>query len=416
MVIRLEVVTGTLAGQTFEFAEADTFILGRGEQAHGRLLGDPGVSRLHCLIEFHPQTVPPAARLRDMGSTNGVRVNGQRYGGREDGAVMEVDLRDGDVVRISESALVVHMRPPEPAMRPTGFADIINDALGPRQHLGPPDIPGYEIGAKVGQGNSGVVYRARRKVDGREVAVKLLRASGDGDQAMEWDRFAREIAVTRQVRHENIVEFIDAGPLPVGLFMALEFLSGGTLQELLKAAPKGLPPETAFPIMEQMLAGIALAHQFGVVHRDIKPGNVLFQLRPDGRRVAKISDLGLAKHCQQAGVSDFTATGSGGGTPAYMAPEQITQFRHAKPAADVFSLSATFYEMLCGEVIYNFRRGKDYFTTILEGDIIPLARRETTLPVEWIRLIDTGLAFDPVRRFDDAGAMLEEFRRIPKPY
>lgn len=424
MAVHIEVTGGPLTGTKFNFEEPESFIFGRGDKVNCQIVDDPGVSRFHFLIEARP----PLARLQDLGSTNGVYVNEVKYGGRAPGAVMETDLNHGDVIRVGRSTMCFTVDGAGgPAMEPPagrrvadgipgpgrsgGFSSIINVAADGSERAGPPDIPGYGDFAPIGKGSMGVVYRAARLEDGRPVAVKLVKASGKTGEAV-WGRFSREIEITKSFRHPNVVEFIDAGKLDHELYLIIEFMAGGDLSRMLKKLPGPMPLADAVSVMRQVLAGMAEAHRNDIVHRDIKPANVLF-LDPEAT-VAKISDLGLAKRI--ADESSFTVTGSGGGTPSYMAPEQVTQLRHAKPVSDVFSLAATFYELLTRKPAYNFSKGKNFMSTILAGDIVPLEDRiqdlSDPLPPPLMELIMRGLSTIQEDRFPDAGAMLEALEAL----
>ncbi|MDR1534069.1 MAG: protein kinase [Planctomycetota bacterium] len=404
MAASVEILSGPLAGNKFEFADPGTLVFGRGEKADCLLPDDPGISRRHFLIEF----AATSARLRDLGSANGVEVNGTRYGGRDQGRAQSVELRDGDRIRVGKFVLLFRTGavplPCPPGPGKLGLMSLIGLAGGLESR--PPAIPGYDGLERIGRGAAGVVYRARRIEDGRRVAIKTLNRPPAGDLDAGRERFSREIEITRGLRHENVVEFLDAGYLEKSLYLILEFMAGGDLAIRLKKHPAGLPVGQSLAIMRQILSGMALAHRNGVVHRDIKPGNILFA-DPEAT-VAKVADLGMAKTLSHA--SSLTMTGSGGGTPSYMAPEQITNFRHSTPASDVFSLAATFYKMLTNEAAYNFLPGREYLDTIIDGDIVPIQTRAPfvsgSLPRPLAELIMRGVSPNPEDRFPDAGAML----------
>jgi serine/threonine-protein kinase len=396
-----------MAGKIYDFSSPDAFIFGRSDKAHCQILTDPVVSRLHFMIEFDP----PAARLKDLGSTNGVSVNGVKYGGRTGDAPKAVDLRDGDRIRVGGSIIVFRVKgdaglalesPPGGGFSLAAMVNAMENRVG----SGPPVIPGYDGLSKVNAGSAGVVYKARRLEDDRQVAIKVMKIAAGRAQDAMWIRFSREIEITRFIRHPNVVEFLDAGRIENGLYLAMEYMAGGDLSERLEKYPRGLPVGDAIAVMRQILDGMAAVHKEGVVHRDLKPGNILFA--DETMVTAKISDLGMAKNLQES--SCLTLTGGGGGTPAFMPPEQITQFRHAQPTADVFSLAAMFYQLLTRETAYNFTDGKDYLSTIIDGDIVPLGKRRTFLgkppPGPLAELIMRGLSPEPADRFPDAGAML----------
>ncbi len=194
--IILKVTGGSHAGQTFAFAQHDTFLVGRSKKAHFCLPEkDPFFSRLHFLIEVNP----PLCRLVDLKSHNGTLVNGQK--------VDSIELKDGDEIRGGTTTLLVHIRSPI-------VEDIYATAPPPKgpestksSHEFPP-IPGYRISKELGRGGMGVVYRAERESDGRDVALKtIIPKVRMGHDSLK--RFVREANILSQLRHPNIVAFQD---------------------------------------------------------------------------------------------------------------------------------------------------------------------------------------------------------------
>ncbi|MEK7467355.1 MAG: serine/threonine-protein kinase [Planctomycetota bacterium] len=200
---------------------------------------------------------------------------------------------------------------------------------------------GMEVLAVLGRGGMGVVYRARQKDLGREVALKLVSDALAGDAEFV-ERFRREAKVLSSLSHPNIVavhEFGFEGGVP---FLVMELVEGSNLRKLL--GPKKLAAESALRIIPQVCEALEYAHRAGVVHRDIKPENIL--VTPDGR--VKIADFGLAR-LSESGVS-LTRTDATMGTPQYMAPEQVENSKGVDHRADIYSMGVVFYEMLTGEL------------------------------------------------------------------
>ena len=194
----------------------------------------------------------------------------------------------------------------------------------------------FKIVDKLGAGAMGEVFRAHDPVLGRDVAIKVVAGKlSDDERARE--RFQREAQSAAQLNHPNIITVYDFGEEQGMAYMAMELLEGNDLRELL-AQGKVASLEDKLALMEQILDGLAFAHAKGVVHRDLKPGNV--HVLPNGQ--VKIMDFGLARRAQ-----DGAATGVIMGTPYYMAPEQA-QGERATARSDIFSLGAMFYEMLAG--------------------------------------------------------------------
>ncbi len=203
-----------------------------------------------------------------------------------------------------------------------------------------PNVPGYEILQRLGEGGVGVVYRARQCSLGREVALKMLKEA-PGDRAQQMERFQREAATIARLKHPNIVQIHEIGEHHGLPFLCLEYVAGGTLAERLRKGP--LPPREAATLVQALAQTMHSVHQEGIIHRDLKPGNVL--LTADG--VPRITDFGLARLLDSQ--SELTQTGFVLGTPSYMAPEQAAGKVHEiGPATDVYALGAILYELLTG--------------------------------------------------------------------
>jgi serine/threonine protein kinase len=262
----------------------------------------------------------------------------------------------------------------------------------------------YEIGALLGKGGMGVVHVARRRRDGREVAIKLVKPSLLATPEAR-ALVLREVEVTRALRHPNIVELVECGEDGSGFYWAMEYCPAGSVgARVLLQGP--LDPQEAIGLALQALDGLAYAHGEGFVHRDIKPDNVL--IGPGG--VAKLADFGLAKSFDQAGLSGLTATGASAGTLAFMPREQITGFRRLQPASDIWSLGATLYHMLTGRTTREFEGGKDPVAVVLEGRVVPLRERDGRLPAPLAAAVERALADDPLERHPSAAAFAEALR------
>jgi hypothetical protein len=208
----------------------------------------------------------------------------------------------------------------------------------------PRTIGGFEIKAKIGQGGMGAVFRARQLSLDRDVALKILPpAFAAKTNAIE--RFQREARASARISHPNIVQGIDVGRDEAsGLwYFAMEFVPGDPLRKVL-AAQTRLPERRALEIARDVAAGLSAAHAAGLVHRDIKPDNIV--VTPEG--VAKVLDLGLAK--QEHDDASLTQTGQSIGTPLYMAPEQVRgQLELIDPRTDLYALGATLFHVIAGK-------------------------------------------------------------------
>ncbi len=216
----------------------------------------------------------------------------------------------------------------------------------------------YRIIEVLGEGGMGTVYRAEHKNLGREVALKVLRFSGMEFRDMR-ERFKREALVLGKINHPNFVDVADFGETEDGtLFLALEFLSGRSLNE--EIDKNRLNTNTALRVTRHILRGLNHLHGQGIVHRDIKPDNIILVEEGGDEFFVKILDLGIAALVtsetkpEPKDAHKLTQHGVVLGTPAYIAPEQAAG-REIGPEADLYSLTATLYEMLTGHTLYDLR-------------------------------------------------------------
>ncbi|MDK2971047.1 MAG: eukaryotic-like serine/threonine-protein kinase [Candidatus Sumerlaeota bacterium] len=259
----------------------------------------------------------------------------------------------------------------------------------------------YELLGELGRGGMGVVYLARDTKLGRKVALKTLspdRATRDNSLA----RFEREARTFAQIRHPHIAtlyEFADDGPIQ---FLALEYIDGYDLESERRRGKKWDPREAA-RVVQTVAGALQYTHSKGILHRDIKPGNILIERGTD--RVV-LTDFGLAK-----GQKDETLTASGFavGTPAYMAPEQITDQFKVQPdgRADVFSLGTVCYEMLTGEHPFIGPDDLKTMRNIVQKAPKPLREIEPGIPEVVEQVVLGMLAKHPKDRIGDAGVVAD---------
>lgn len=286
-------------------------------------------------------------------------------------------------------------------------------SLTPGTKLGP-----YEIQAPVGAGGMGEVYRARDLRLERTVAVKILptHLSANADAKQRFDREARTIS---SLNHPNICTLFDVGHQDGTDFLVMEYLEGETLADRLRKGP--------MPLAQLLKAGIEIcdgldrAHRSGVVHRDLKPGNVM--LTKSG---AKLMDFGLAKAslASASAVSNLsmtlstpaqshplTAAGTVVGTFQYMAPEQV-EGKEADARADIFALGAVLYEMATGKRAFEGKSAATVMAAVLERDPAPISTFQPTAPPALDRLVKTCLAKDPDERWQTAHDVKLQLKHI----
>ncbi len=263
-------------------------------------------------------------------------------------------------------------------------------------------ISHFRIGEPLGSGGMGVVYAAEDIRLGRPVALKFLAPEVVRNPEAK-ARFLTEARAASALDHANLCTIHEAGESEDGLlFLAMPRYDGESLERRIARGP--LPVEEALEIAVQAARGLAKAHEHGIIHRDVKPGN-LFVTR-DG--VVKILDFGIAKLAGEAGP---TQTGSALGTPSYMAPEQM-RGKAVDARADVWSLGVVFYEMLAGRRPFVGGVGAAVVHAVLHEAPEPLAYLRPDVPAELARMISRMLAKDPGQRYADAAEALAELRSV----
>jgi serine/threonine-protein kinase len=254
----------------------------------------------------------------------------------------------------------------------------------------------YEIIGKIGQGAMGEVFRARDTALNRDVALKTIMAGDNADETLQ-KRFHREAQSAACLSHPNIITIFDFDQEHGRLYMAMELLEGADL----KAAIAGRTLRTLddkLAVLEQIAAGLAFAHQNGVVHRDLKPANI--HLQADG--TVKIMDFGLAK----MSGSDMTRTGMVMGTPHYMSPEQVRGER-ADTRSDVFSFGCIVYEVLTSAKPFDADSMHAVLFKVLQEQPRPVRELTPDTPLVLAQLVEGCLAKEPAHRLKDAAAALE---------
>ncbi|QXQ18734.1 serine/threonine-protein kinase [Pseudomonas tolaasii] len=259
-------------------------------------------------------------------------------------------------------------------------------------------IPGYDIEGEIGEGAMASVYLATQRSLERKVALKVMAAALAADPSF-CERFLREGKTLARLSHPHTVTIHDIGNVGELYYMAMEYLPNGTLKERIAA---GLTPEQGLAYIRQIASALGYAHAQGLVHRDVKPANILF--RADGTAV--LSDFGIAKSLDDR--TQFTQAGFAVGTPSYMSPEQA-RGQEIDGRADLYALGVVLYEILVGKLPYN---GTDALSTALAHLTEPLPE----LPVHHGRYQDVLrklLAKDPAERFPDAAALLRALDQLP---
>jgi serine/threonine protein kinase len=274
----------------------------------------------------------------------------------------------------------------------------------------------YRVVERLGEGGMSTIYRAQQIEGGPDVALKILHDElvHDKDQR---ERFEREARALFGLEHPNILYVYDYGVHNGLPFLVMELLSGKTLDQLIEEAP--LQPAEAVDLVGQVLTGLSLAHEKGVLHRDIKTENVIVVVDPDGRRVAKLLDFGLVKFVDDdrwGEAKALTAFGEVFGTPAYMSPEQCTG-APTDARTDVYSMGVLLFEMLTGDWPFMGEdRAEMMRAHLTEAPPTLVETRPDLEPrPELTAVVEKALSKNKMDRFASASEMLAALEAIPKP-
>jgi eukaryotic-like serine/threonine-protein kinase len=317
------------------------------------------------------------------------------------GALSQAPERSGAI-----KGLFLQMHPPQGATLPSLNKDITSCQVGGgtshRQPL--PTLRGYDLVEEVGRGGMGVVYRAWQQGLNRLVAIKMvLHADHAGPELLA--RFRIEAEAVARLQHPNIVQIYEIGEQEGRPFVTLEFLEGGSLAQLLRREP--LSGKQAAELIETLARAVHAVHQKGVVHRDLKPGNVL--LTAGG--LPKITDFGLAK--LMIGGSEQTQTGMMLGTPSYMAPEQADgAAAEVGPSADIHALGAILYEMLTGRPPFQGETVADTLRQLTSQEPIPPRRVRAGSARDLDTICLKCLEKGPRQRYADAQTLADDLARF----
>ena len=440
--IQITITRGGKAGKQYTFNDRTVCVIGRALDCNILLPDDDQhstISRYHCLLDINP----PEICIRDFGSLNGTFVNQNKIGQRDasedifraQGLIYpEYNLHNGDKIQLGDTELeitVVSEGTEKDSVEHTSRLehkinmaeasqsdplDKVNKMLQQEDNTDQNEleqelqaIKGYVIRKELGRGNMGAVYLASHQETRENVALKVMLPRVEASSRAH-KQFMRETRNTRLLKHKNIVQVYDIGCHEGTWFFTTDYCEGGSVARLLKSKGGRLPLSLALKIYLQILDGLAYAHQVkvpaivladgtttsgvGLVHRDIKPGNILLT-RQEGIWRAKIADFGLAKAFDTAGLSGRTATGVSAGTPYYMPRQQIINFKLARPEVDIWAATATFYKILTGCHPRNYNKRTDPWLTTLKMPPVSILERDVAVPQDLGELIDRVLNDKP---------------------
>jgi predicted Ser/Thr protein kinase len=266
----------------------------------------------------------------------------------------------------------------------------------------PSHVGRYRVERELGRGAMGVVYQAHDPIIGRPVAIKLVRADLlDGEERTEFlDRFRREAQAAGRCMHPNVVGIYDFAMHEGNPFLAMEYVEGAGLGQTLRSNGR-FEPGAAVAIVVQVLAALGAAHRLGIVHRDVKPPNIL--VLPDGH--VKVTDFGISR----VDTSELTLDGRVIGTPAYMSPEQC-RGESVDARSDLFSTGTVLYELLSGARPFPGRNVTEVTHRLLTTEPKDLGELVAGLPESLIAVLRRAMTKDREARFSSAQEMIDALR------
>ncbi len=402
-------------GESHAFESPCIVVIGRSPKAD-LVVPDRKVSRRHCRLEV----LDDRCLVRDLKSGNGTSVNGRR--------VQEYRVFDGDEIKIGNTTLTVVSEQKRSSLldeshtcsscgRPLSLATFADGDVDESDGVfqcpectaqrapNSPLLPGFTLLKRVGEGTSGLVYKARQHAYERLVALKILRVTNQSNvrDVMRFIRGARSEAV---LIHPHIIQVYDFGVVGELYYMAMEFFEGNNLLKEMRERGALSVVETV-NIGRQIADALTYAFERNIVHRDLKPENVLI-----AGDTIKISDFGLAKNFSETGISGLTRPGEGMGTLAYMPPEQIDNAVNADQRSDIYSLGATLYHVVTGRLPFSGRRPSDVIGRIRSQDPLPVTLHNPKVPEPLVRLIQRAMQKDPAQRFQQPSEVLEQLEEI----
>ena len=366
------VENGASKGRKIEIPPGGSVILGRDPKAEISV-EDHLCSRQHLRIEDRSGSF----YVVDLGSSNGTYLNDDR--------VDEAPLAGGDGIQAGETQITF----------------LVDAAQGARGLVGK-TVGGYRILDRVGRGGMGTVYKANQVSLNRTVALKILSHKVADDPTFV-AKFKREAQAAGRLNHPNIVQCYDVGSDGGLHYYSMEFIENGSVQDLVRKNGR-IEPELALAIILDAARGLEYAEKRKLVHRDIKPDNLMV----NSEGVVKIADLGLAKETDRAHSIEEEGIF---GTPHFISPEQALG-QHVDTRSDIYSLGASFYYMLSGETPFDAENVRDIVRKQIEEDPQPLKEKVKGIPAGLSALIAQMMAKDPDKRPKSAEALLSQLEAL----
>lgn len=452
MNLELRITKGQRTGYLKQINKPERVLIGRDASCDLSIPDDPLLSRQHCLIEITNSGI----KAIDLKSRNGTFVGGQRIGekilslheeirvgshvfqivpqqnlspgvvgrcGQCGGNILDSDVRErrafrhGDQIycqKCLEAGIPAkNPRRSQPTIQgPTGEIKIPPTQAKPVPRIAPQQIPGrpslppgtpsqigpFQILGVLGEGGMGFVYKAKHSYLENIVAIKVIKEEFTSEQKIV-ERFLQEAKLGISLDHPNILRIHDAGEANGNYYISMECFEGDDVNKVIKKHGPLVPP-ILIKLAVQMASGLGHAHQKGIIHRDVKPSNILV----DRKGVVKIADFGLAKVREKAG--QLTASGQMLGTIQYISPEQLEDAKSVSAQTDIFSLGGTLYYTLTGFPPFGEDPPGKVIENILRNDPPPLRGTVANISPQLENIIMKALA----KKSKDRFKTMEEMR------
>lgn len=435
MTVTFTIIDGIRKGKSYSFNSRTVCWVGRHDDCTIHFAKHPNhkqISRFHCLIDIDP----PKVTIRDFNSKHGTHVDGTLIGKSPkkqaapqgidvDIKPVEKNLYSGSIIGIGNIQIQVNISGEQPdytspnVFQPPKTMRLVADKavgwlkdwleISEKAQVSQQEkesIGGYKIVRQIGEGGYGQVFLAEN-TQGRQVAIKIMLAAVAATPE-KVKKFQREIDNAKVLKHPNVVKLIDNGfdPSSNCLYYVMEYCTGDNLSAFMKKTGGILPLTLAKQIIFEILDGLEYTHNveipyvqlcegnfdkgIGLVHRDIKPTNIMINSSLFG--IAKIGDFGLSKAFDLAGLSGHTIAGDGSfrGTPEFMCRRQVVAFLDAKPEVDIWSAAACLYYMLTNKNPRHLQKGES-LEVLLKRDAIPIRESNPDVPEALANVIDRAL-------------------------
>ena len=400
MLAQLAVISGADRGRTISLSEGQTLVLGRGEAASARL-NDPHVSRTHCQIEADGGVF----RLTDSGSRGGTFINGKQ--------IAQHELRSGEVIRVGETELRFQcdVSPGDATLPPAGLSKPKPaPKVSPLEDLVGRKIAHFVVQEKLAVGHTGMVFRAQDTEHNRAVAVKILWPETSTDESAV-QRFIRAMKTMMPVRHENIVELYAAGKTGPYCWLAMEYVEGESLTQVIQRIGKSgmLEWQYAFWVTTHVARALEAAHRHEIIHRNITPANILVSTR---NFIAKLGDLMLAKALSGTLARPVTLPGELVGDVLYMSPERTRGPSEVDTRSDMYSLGATVYALLTGHPPFEGGSLPEVVGKIRGAEPVNPQEYQPAIPNRFEWCVLRMLNKDPAQRHQTPAELVSELMQI----